>query len=155
VDSRVILDQVGAEKLLGRGDMLFQAPDQAAPIRLQGCFVSDHEIDQLASFWRSHRQVTEQAELFPPWAAVGGQPEADAMLEKAIKVVEGRQRVSTSFLQRRLRIGFPRAARLIDQLEDRGIVGEDEGGGRGRQVLLGKGIDFDEIDERLPGVEPK
>lgn len=156
VDSRVILDQVGAEKLLGRGDMLFQAPDQAAPVRLQGCFVSDREIDQMATFWRSQGTATaEQAELFPPWAGFGARKEADSMLDKAIEVVEGRERVSTSFLQRRLRIGFPRAARLIDQLEDRGVVGEDEGGGRGRQVLLGRGIDFQEIEERLPGVEPK
>jgi S-DNA-T family DNA segregation ATPase FtsK/SpoIIIE len=156
VDSRVILDQAGAEKLLGRGDMLFQAPDQAAPVRLQGCFVSDREIEQLATFWRSQETATtEQAELFPPWAGFGARKVADSMLDRAIEAVEGRERVSTSFLQRRLRIGFPRAARLIDQLEDRGIVGEDEGGGRGRPVLLERGIDFEEIDERLPGVEPK
>ncbi len=155
VDSRVILDQVGAEKLLGRGDMLFQAPDQAGPVRLQGCFVADHEIDRLTEFWQTHRQVAEQTELFPPWAGVGAQRQPDSMLDKAIKAVEGRERVSTSFLQRQLRIGFPRAARLIDQLEDQGIVGEDEGGGRGREVLLGRGVDFDEIEERLPGVEPK
>jgi S-DNA-T family DNA segregation ATPase FtsK/SpoIIIE len=71
-----------------------------------------------------------------------------------MQTVDGRDRVSTSFLQRQLRIGFPRAARLMDQLEEEGVVGPDEGGGRGRQVLVGRRIDFDKIEERLPGVEP-
>ena len=77
-----------------------------------------------------------------------------SLLEDAIELIEGRDTISTSFVQRQLRIGFPRAARLVDQLEERGLVGPDEGGGRGRKVLVGRGIDFDEIDERLPGVEP-
>ncbi|MEJ2367892.1 MAG: efflux RND transporter permease subunit [Acidobacteriota bacterium] len=75
-------------------------------------------------------------------------------VQQARQLVETQERVSASYLQRQLRIGFPRAARLIDQLEAAGLVGPDEGGGRGREVLVGKGIDFDEIDERLPGVEP-
>jgi S-DNA-T family DNA segregation ATPase FtsK/SpoIIIE len=77
-------------------------------------------------------------------------------LVQAIKLAQGRDRLSTSFVQRQLRIGFPRAARLMDQLEDEGIVGPDEGGGRGREVLIGSkaGIDFDEIEKRLPGEEP-
>ena len=70
-------------------------------------------------------------------------------------MAEGRDRVSTSFVQRQLRIGFPRAARLMDQLEERGLVGPDEGGGRGREVLIGREIDLKEIEERLPGVRPK
>jgi S-DNA-T family DNA segregation ATPase FtsK/SpoIIIE len=154
VDSRVILDQGGAESLLGRGDMLFMSPQQSAPVRLQGCFVSDKEIDRLADFWRSQEPDGEQAELFPPWAELGAEDAADGLLEQATELLEGRDRVSTSFVQRQLRIGFPRAARLIDQLEENGIVGPDEGGGRGRKVLIGQGIDFDKIDERLPGVEP-
>jgi len=154
VDSRVILDQGGAESLLGRGDMLFLSPQQSAPIRLQGCFVSDKEIDRLAQFWRDATQEVEQAELLPPWAEFKVEEEADSMLEQAIELLDVRDRASTSFVQRKLRIGFPRAARLMDQLEERGIVGPDEGGGRGREVLIGQGIDFDEIDERLPGVEP-
>lgn len=153
VDSRVILDQVGADKLLGRGDMLFVSPEQAGPIRLQGCFVSDEEIDRLTAFWRSTVAEGEQPELFQPWAGLDNEPEADEMIGKAMQVVEGRERVSTSFIQRQLRIGFPRAARLMEQLEEEGIVGPDEGGGRGREVL-GGAIDFDEIAERLPGVEP-
>jgi S-DNA-T family DNA segregation ATPase FtsK/SpoIIIE len=155
VDSRVILDQGGAESLLGRGDMLFMAPQQSAPVRLQGCFVSDKEIDRLARFWRSQEAAGQQAELFPLWAELEAEDTADGLLEQAIELLEGRNRVSTSFVQRQLRIGFPRAARLIDQLEENGIVGPDEGGGRGRKVLMGRGIDFDEIDERLPGVEPE
>ncbi len=154
VDSRVILDQGGAESLLGRGDMLFMSPQQAAPIRLQGCFVSDQEINRLTAFWRSKRVDTEQAGLFPPWMGLEDGDEADDLLEEAIELVTGRERISTSFIQRQLRIGFPRAARLVDQLEEQGIVGPDEGGGRGREVLIGQGIDFDEIEERLPGVEP-
>jgi S-DNA-T family DNA segregation ATPase FtsK/SpoIIIE len=154
VDSRVILDQGGAESLLGRGDMLFMSPQQAAPVRLQGCFVSDPEIERLAEFWRQSGMATGQAQLFPPWSQIEAEQEKDALLEKAIQTVDGRDRVSTSFLQRQLRIGFPRAARLMDQLEEEGVVGPDEGGGRGRQVLVGRSIDFDEIDERLPGVEP-
>jgi S-DNA-T family DNA segregation ATPase FtsK/SpoIIIE len=154
VDSRVILDQGGAENLLGRGDMLFMSPQQAAPIRLQGCFVSDQEINRLTDFWRSKRVDTEQAGLFPPWMGLDDDDETDDLLEEAIELATGRERISTSFIQRQLRIGFPRAARLVDQLEEQGIVGPDEGGGRGREVLIGQGIDFDEIEERLPGVEP-
>jgi S-DNA-T family DNA segregation ATPase FtsK/SpoIIIE len=155
VDSRVVLDQGGAESLLGQGDMLFMSPQQAAPIRLQGCFVSDSEIDRLADFWRNTAPAKGQAQILPPWSQVEAGQKKDAYLEKAMQVVDGRDRVSTSFLQRQLRIGFPRAARLMDQLEEEGVVGPDEGGGRGRQVLVGRSVDFDEIEERLPGVAPK
>ena len=154
-DSRVILDQGGAESLLGRGDMLFMSPQRASPVRLQGCFVSDKEIRRLTDFWRAQGDDEEQGELFPPWVGFEDEESGDDYLEQARQLVETQERVSASYLQRQLRIGFPRAARLIDQLEAAGLVGPDEGGGRGREVLVGKGIDFDEIDERLPGVEPK
>jgi S-DNA-T family DNA segregation ATPase FtsK/SpoIIIE len=154
VDSRVILDQGGAENLLGRGDMLFLSPQQAAPIRLQGCFVSDAEINRLTAFWRGQEQEATQQELFPPWAGLEGEDDDDNLLEQAIQLAEGRDSISTSFIQRQLRIGFPRAARLMDQLEERDIVGPDQGGGRGREVLIGRKVDLDEIEERLPGVEP-
>jgi S-DNA-T family DNA segregation ATPase FtsK/SpoIIIE len=134
--------------------MLFLSPQQAAPIRLQGCFVSDREINRLAEFWRGQEQYLEQAELFPPWMGVEDKQVPDSLLQQAIKLIEGRDRVSTSFIQRQLRIGFPRAGRLVDQLEEQGFIGPDEGGGRGRQVLIGRGIDLDEIEERLPGTEP-
>ncbi len=154
-DSRVILDQGGAESLLGRGDMLFMSPQRASPVRLQGCFVSDREIAKLTDFWRTQGQGEEQGELFPPWTDLDEEGPADDYLEQARQLVETQERVSASFIQRQLRVGYPRAARLIDQLEAAGLVGPDEGGGRGREVLIGKGIDLDEIDERLPGVEPR
>ena len=154
-DSRVILDQGGAEALLGRGDMLFMSPQRSSPVRLQGCFVSDREIGRLTDFWRAQGQDEEQTELFPPWMGFEDEQPADDYLEQARQLIETQERVSTSFVQRQLRVGYPRAARLIDQLEQAGLVGPDEGGGRGREVLIGKGIDFDEIDERLPGVEPR
>jgi S-DNA-T family DNA segregation ATPase FtsK/SpoIIIE len=154
-DSRVILDQGGAENLLGRGDMLFMSPQRSSPIRLQGCFVSDQEIGRLSDFWRAQQQGEEQVELFPPWMGIEDEEQADDYLERARQLIENQERVSTSFIQRRLRVGYPRAARLVDQLEQAGLVGPDEGGGRGREVLIGKRIDFDEIDERLPGVEPR
>jgi DNA segregation ATPase FtsK/SpoIIIE, S-DNA-T family len=153
VDSRVILDQNGAESLLGRGDMLFAAPQIAAPIRLQGCFVSDPEIERLADFWRNQGSQAGEAEETIPWS--GDVPrETDSLLQKAVEVARGRERISTSFMQRQLRIGFPRAARLMDEMEDLGLVGPDEGGGRGRVVYVDSQVDWDEIDERLPGVEP-
>jgi S-DNA-T family DNA segregation ATPase FtsK/SpoIIIE len=155
IDSRVILDQTRAESLLGRGDMLFMSPSQAAPIRLQGCYVSDQEIQRLTRFWQDQDRVEEQQSLFPPWGEGGAEGDLDGKFAEAIALVEGRDRVSTSFVQRQLRIGFPRAARLMDQLEEQGIVGPDEGGGRGREVLVGRQVDLHEIEERLPGVAPK
>jgi S-DNA-T family DNA segregation ATPase FtsK/SpoIIIE len=154
VDSRVILDQGGAEKLLGRGDMLFMSPQESAPIRLQGCFVSDKEIDRLIGFWKGRAQMAEQAPLFPPWTEDEVERQADSKLKEAIAISQGRESISASFIQRQLHIGFPRAARLIDQMEEQGIVGPDEGGGRGRRVLIGSDLDLNEIGERLPGVEP-
>ena len=153
IDSRVILDQPGAENLLGRGDMLFVSPQQSSPVRLQGCFVSDKEIERLCNFWRDQGGEPEQSSLFLPWAGLE-EEQADDLLSEAMALAEGRKTISTSFVQRRLRIGFPRAARIMEQLEEQGVVGPDRGGGQGRQVLLGKGIDFEEIEERLPGQEP-
>jgi S-DNA-T family DNA segregation ATPase FtsK/SpoIIIE len=153
VDSRVILDQGGAENLLGRGDMLFMSPQQVAPVRLQGCFVSDAEIERLTGFWKE-REPAEQRSLFPPWTGFEAEEGTDGLLQRAIKLAEGQERISTSYIQRQLRIGFPRAARIIDQLEEQGVVGPDEGAGRGRQVLAGRPINLDKIDQRLPGREP-
>ncbi len=154
VDSRVILDQVGAESLLGRGDMLFMSPQRSAPVRLQGCYVSDKEIDRLTEFWRNEAASIEQPHLFPPWSGLEDEPESDEMLQQVVDLIRGRSTVSTSFVQRQLRIGFPRAARLMEQLEEQGYVGPDLGAGRGRKVLRESGIDFDEIEERLPGQKP-
>ena len=136
IDSRVILDMPGAEKLLGRGDMLFMAPDSAKLSRIQGCYVSDREIDKIVEFWlaRPEGEAEGQAEE-APWAALIGAAQTDQLLQHALKLIATRTHVSTSLLQRQLRIGFPRAARLMDQLEEMGAVAPDEGGGRSREVL--------------------
>ena len=134
VDSRTILDAAGAEKLLGRGDMLFLSGDTPKPQRVQGAFVSDKETEKLMGHWReqSGPQLPE-FDLEPEASeskadgngAAGGGPR-DAMLDKAIELASTHSQVSTSLLQRRLRIGYPRAARLMDQLEDEGIVRRSE-----------------------------
>jgi S-DNA-T family DNA segregation ATPase FtsK/SpoIIIE len=136
IDSRVILDTPGAEKLLGRGDMLFMAPDSAKLSRVQGCYVSDREIEKIVEFWLARPEgeaeaITEEA----PWAALMGADHTDQLLQQALKLISTRTHVSTSLLQRQLRVGFPRAARLMDQLEEMGAVAPDEGGGRSREVL--------------------
>ena len=139
IDSRVILDQPGAERLLGRGDMLFQAPDAAAPVRLQGTFVSDVEIQRLVDYWRTaaaqqSNPVTSPSasgdtaiDLWPAhvplkqgelWDTEGGDP----LLSEAIDLVRREGRASVTMLQRRLRIGYTRAARLIDAMEEKGIL---------------------------------
>jgi len=131
VDSRTILDMVGAEKLLGRGDMLYMPTDSAKPKRLQGCWVSDAEAERLVYFWGNQRR--EEAaqlkigELVPSGTAVreGGFPE-DPLLDAAKQLVQQHKQISTSFLQRKLHIGYPRAARIMEQLEE---DGEGEEGG--------------------------
>lgn len=138
IDSRVILDAPGAEKLLGRGDMLFMAPDSAKLARIQGCFVSDQEIDRLVAFWKASNGEEADGPTFAPWEGLIDRTEdgRDELLEQALRLLETKSSVSTSMLQRQLRIGFPRAARLMEQLEEMGVVGPDEGGGRSRAVLL-------------------
>jgi S-DNA-T family DNA segregation ATPase FtsK/SpoIIIE len=149
VDSRVVLDTSGAERLLGRGDMLFMAPDSSKLVRLQGCFVSDKEMEKLVDFWKETSWAQVPAEEGPryPWYGLAVEDEQDELLEEAIEVVKRHQRASTSFLQRRLRIGYPRAARLMDMLEEEGIVGPPESGGRWREVLIGDFEDTEEFEE--------
>ncbi len=138
IDSRVILDTPGAERLLGRGDMLFMSPDSAKLARIQGCFVSDREIEGIVDFWKT-RADDAPAVVIPPWAGLlDDEDPTDELLDQAIALIRARDQISTSMLQRQLRIGFPRAARLMEQLEDMGAVGPDEGGGRSRAVLLGE-----------------
>lgn len=125
-DSRVILDTAGAERLLGKGDMLYMASDSPKLARLQGCFVSDEEIQGVVNFWRQrNRSHNDNAE--PPWSDLLAEAERDNMFEEAIKIVTDEGRASTSMLQRRLGIGYPRASRLIDQLEAEGIIGPADG----------------------------
>lgn len=138
VDSRVILDMPGAEKLLGRGDMLYLPPDRSKPIRIQGPFVSNEEMNRLLEFlrntaWRPEFVVPEEVERFEKVVKVG-EPE-DPLFEEAVKVVVDYERASSSLLQRRLSIGYARAARLLDELEARGIVGPGQGS-KPRRVLI-------------------
>jgi DNA segregation ATPase FtsK/SpoIIIE, S-DNA-T family len=128
VDSRTILDMVGAEKLLGRGDMLYMPTEASKPKRLQGSFVSDAEIERLVYFWGNQRQITVSSVDFDEVAerTLGAQIAAppDPLLEEAKRLAQEYKHVSTSFLQRRLRIGYPRAARLFEALQQVGLVEE-------------------------------
>jgi S-DNA-T family DNA segregation ATPase FtsK/SpoIIIE len=130
VDSRTILDMGGAEKLLGRGDMLYMPTEAAKPKRLQGCYVSDAEVERLVYFWNS--QKSEEAvmpkieEITPAMAGVRGGFPADPLMDAARELAREHEHISTSFLQRRLRIGYPRAARIMEQLEEEGIGGGEE-----------------------------
>ncbi len=137
VDSRVILDLPGAETLLGRGDMLFLNPEVGSPVRAQGVLTTDQEIERVIAHWQ---KTVPQKDVRPPWESMlsetSGEGSDDVLIEQAITVLKKEQRASASMLQRRLRIGYPRAARLLDQLEESGVVGPPMGGGRDRQVLL-------------------
>jgi len=144
VDSRVILDNGGAEKLLGRGDMLYMASDSSKLVRLQGCFVADEEVERLVRFWREKIDwIIPEAEAPAPWGDMEAQDQEDELLPAAVELARGRNSISTSFLQRRLHIGYPRAARLIDIMEAQGYIGPAESAGRSRDVL----IDEDELDD--------
>lgn len=133
VDSRTILDSAGAEKLLGRGDMLYMPTDAMKPMRIQGVYVSDAEIERLVEFWTSERfrnlkpevydHLVEEAKAVQESEA---EPADDPMLERARALASEHTRISTSMLQRRLRIGYPRAARLMDLLEEEGLVAPGE-----------------------------
>ncbi len=128
VDSRVVLDAPGAERLLGRGDMLFMAPDSSKLTRIQGCLVSDEEIGRLVDFWRD-KTTTYLSVLgeTTPWEE-GISEQEDELFPEAVRLVQSHQQASVSFLQRRLRIGYPRAARLMDALERHGIVAPGSSG---------------------------
>ncbi|TMG01466.1 MAG: DNA translocase FtsK [Chloroflexi bacterium] len=144
VDSRTIIDGAGAEKLLGRGDMLFMPTDASKPKRLQGSFVSDQELDRIVVWWTSDRfrhlvpdkmdHLLDEGIEQTDGAPVAAAEEEDPLYEAARELAGQHSRVSTSLLQRRLHIGYPRAARLIDMLEENGVVGGSESG-QSREVL--------------------
>jgi S-DNA-T family DNA segregation ATPase FtsK/SpoIIIE len=147
VDSRVILDIQGAEKLLGRGDMLYLPPDVAKPRRIQGAYVTDEEINTLVSFLRKQGvapQYTEEVTSMPKPGVVsvaGIDGEVDELFQEAVRVVCQYDRASASLLQRRLSIGYARAARIIDQLEAAGVVGPADGS-KPRDVLIQNAEEF-------------
>lgn len=138
VDSRVIIDQGGAEKLLGRGDMLYLPPDAGKPIRIQGVFASEEELGRLIAFLRDSGVKPEYKEEVTDYVA-GKIPNAaepeDELFVEAVRTVCEYDRASASLLQRRLRVGYARAARLLDELEERGIVGAPDGS-KARDVLI-------------------
>jgi S-DNA-T family DNA segregation ATPase FtsK/SpoIIIE len=143
VDSRVIIDTVGAEDLIGRGDMLYLASDSAAgPVRLQGCFVSDAEMERVVEFWRANWSTEEES---APWERALSRAavleETDQMLEEAIRIIQREGEASTSLLQRKLNISYPRAGRIMDSLYKIGAVGEAQVGGRSRVNLIIKDAD--------------
>ncbi len=156
-DSRVILDTTGAESLLGQGDMLFLSPDAPAPMRIQGVFTSDAEVDEIVAHWREHEaadaadddpaaedetRLQMQAQV-APWDDLLRQraqvADKDDQILQAVAVVKRHRTASASLLQRKLKIGYPRAARLMDELFEMGVVGEPRQGGKTREVLLQSG----------------
>ena len=157
IDSRVILDTPGAERLLGRGDMLVMRSDQAKLTRVQGCWVSDDEINAIASYWKQQAIDAAlaaggaQRPVVPPWFSLMDRlDDEEELILDAIDAVRDLESCSTSMLQRRLNIGYPKAARLMEELESRKVVGPDQGGGRGRKVLIsGEEDENDEEDEFL------
>ncbi len=160
IDSRTILDTTGAEDLLGRGDMLYQPIDAPRAVRLQGVLVTDLEIEAVARHWRAQGGPQYRPEITAPRrdGKPGGRPgeededdDADALFTQAVDIVRRSDKASASLLQRRLRIGYARAARILDQMEDRGIVGPADGS-RFREVLVtpdgwGGDVGPDEADE--------
>ena len=159
IDSRVILDTTGAESLLGNGDMLFLPPEAPSPRRVQSCFVSDEEVTRVVEYWDEQYQAAIAAgEAEPPGMAPWERgltrreilAETDPMLEEAIEIVVAEGKASASLLQRRLGVGYPRAARIIDFLEELGVVGSATRGGVWRPVLIKPGDDtfYEWIDRR-------
>jgi S-DNA-T family DNA segregation ATPase FtsK/SpoIIIE len=153
-DSRVILDTAGAETLLGRGDMLYLAPESAVPRRVQGCFVSDEEIEAVVSYWRQWAAERGLPSADAPWDRGVSRREAlgrtDPLLEEAIDLVVRRGEASTSILLRGLAIDYPRAAKLMDLLGELGILGAPKDGGRAREVTIKPGSDpYKKLLQRL------
>lgn len=158
IDSRVVLDSVGAETLMGRGDMLYVAPDAAIPRRVQGCFVSDDEIETVMDYWR--KWAAEQglaptnSDEYAPWDRGVSRREAlgktAPLLEEAIDLVVRRGEASTSILLRGLAIDYPRAAKLMDLMGELGILGAPKDNGRAREVTIKAGSDpYKKLMQRL------
>lgn len=145
IDSRTILDQAGAERLLGRGDMLFNPIGANKPIRIQGAFISDEEVEELIAFVKGQGQpeydevmMAETDKGAESSDAAGSEEEQDELLERAVQIVLEQRTASASILQRRLRVGFSRAGRLIDTMQDMNIIGPPTNSSKGRDILMGE-----------------
>jgi DNA segregation ATPase FtsK/SpoIIIE, S-DNA-T family len=139
IDSRVILDTTGADQLLGKGDMLFLSPEASAPLRVQGVFPSDIEIERTVNHWL--KTMPPDFEPIPaPWESLIAKhallDETDSLLEAAIELAQKRDSISASLLQRKLRLGYPRAARLMEHLYEMGLVEDPKSGGKTRRTLV-------------------
>jgi DNA segregation ATPase FtsK/SpoIIIE, S-DNA-T family len=169
IDSRVILDTMGAEQLLGKGDMLFLPPDASAPLRVQSCFVTDGEIEAVVNYWAASTASAGSTNAASASSATGGtagepvEPVApwegliarqnlvdntDDMIEQAVELAQKYDTISTSMIQRRLRVGFPRAARLMEALYEMGMVDDPKEGGRTRRTYVNE-EDDDPIEDYL------
>ncbi|AOR23292.1 DNA translocase FtsK [Clostridium taeniosporum] len=153
IDSRTILDSSGAEKLLGKGDMLYYPVGESKPLRVQGCFISEEEVEQVISFIKSSQgtsnyeeEIIEHINNESQSSISENGEDADELLNDAINAVIDYEQASTSFLQRKLRIGFNRASRIMDQLEERGIISEKDGS-RPRKILINREELYDNKEE--------
>lgn len=156
-DSRVILDAPGAEKLLGRGDMLYMPPDLAKPVRVQGCYVSDKEINNLIDFLKTQKTTEYDEQVLSQPVSNGHSSaknapstgdtleEKDPMFDEAVKLVQDSGKASSSLMQRRLKLGYARAARVLDQLEQAGIVGPANGA-KPREILIPHNSSGDNVE---------
>ena len=142
IDSRTILDSSGAEKLLGKGDMLFYPVGEAKPLRIQGAFISEEEVERVVTFIKTQGSNTDYKEEIIE--AINNSSldkengnEEDELLNEAIKIVVDSDQASTSLIQRRLRIGYNRAARIMEELENKGIISKRDGG-KPRNILVDK-----------------
>jgi DNA segregation ATPase FtsK/SpoIIIE, S-DNA-T family len=142
VDSRTILDMAGAEKLLGRGDMLFYPVGESKPVRVKGAFVSDKEVEKIVEFIKNQGNTIYDENIIEEINNEGEKPESDPgdndeLLPQAINLVVDAGQASVSLIQRKFKVGYARAARIVDQMEERGIVSPYEGS-KPRQVLISK-----------------
>ena len=148
VDSRVVLDMNGAESLLGNGDMLYLSPEASSPVRTQGCWVTTDELDRVIKSWREISDIEPEELIIPPWEKTIDEKaeldEYDDLIKDAFRILRDSQRASTSLIQRKLRIGYPRAARLMDELSALGYVGPSKGSGIEREVFISSDEEFGE-----------
>src|SRR5208283_982366 len=154
VDSRTILDAMGADKLLGKGDMLYLPPGSAKLIRIQGALITDAELESIVQFIAKQGKPSYEVEIHQQLqkdgaldAESGGSGEDEELIQQCIEIIRSEQKASVSLMQRRLRLGYTRAARIMDELEQRGIVGPNKGA-EPRDILIdldGGGADGREV----------